>query len=395
MKAIGKLDHRHIVRAHDAREIDGTPMLVMEYLEGLDLGEIVRRVGAAAMREACELARQAALGLQYVARARPGASRHQAVEPHADPPTARSRFSTWAGPVPASIGPPGTRRPGQPPATRDDRHRPGPGHARLHGPGAGRQQPGRRHSRRYLQPGLHAVQVAHGRAPFSGEGESTPATKLAAHVNQEPRPLGQVRPDLPPVLEDIVCGCWPRIRPSVRAARRSSRRHLGRWPPVQSGQLLARAEGRLAAGEFKTLPPCHPASRLPQEATSFPTVWPFVAALTLLGVLLVGGLATVVVKIVRNGRDGYPRAGRRYRGGRPPRPGKGPAAGPRRRRTQPTGPPRNNVSRRRTTSVRMSPYGGSTGAGRYARLCPKAEGVGTNLRADQRAPGPQGGGIPR
>ena len=45
MKAIGKLDHRHIVRAHDAREIDGTPTLVMEYTDGLDLGEIVRRVG--------------------------------------------------------------------------------------------------------------------------------------------------------------------------------------------------------------------------------------------------------------------------------------------------------------------------------------------------------------
>ncbi len=45
MQAVGQLDHRHIVRAHDAREIDGTPILVMEYLDGLDLGEIVRRVG--------------------------------------------------------------------------------------------------------------------------------------------------------------------------------------------------------------------------------------------------------------------------------------------------------------------------------------------------------------
>ena len=34
MKAIGKLDHHHIVRAYDAREIDGTPVLVMEYVRG-------------------------------------------------------------------------------------------------------------------------------------------------------------------------------------------------------------------------------------------------------------------------------------------------------------------------------------------------------------------------
>lgn len=65
MKAVGKLDHRHIVRAHDAREIDGTPMLVMEYIEGLDLAEVVRRVGPMSVADACEAACQAALGLQY------------------------------------------------------------------------------------------------------------------------------------------------------------------------------------------------------------------------------------------------------------------------------------------------------------------------------------------
>ncbi len=66
MKAVGKLDHRHIVRAHDAREIEGTPMLVMEYINGLDLAEIVRRAGPMSVADACESVRQAALGLQYV-----------------------------------------------------------------------------------------------------------------------------------------------------------------------------------------------------------------------------------------------------------------------------------------------------------------------------------------
>jgi formylglycine-generating enzyme required for sulfatase activity/serine/threonine protein kinase len=65
MKAIGKLDHHHIVRAYDAREIDGTPVLVMEYIAGLDLAEIVRRLGAVPVIDACAMARQAALGLQY------------------------------------------------------------------------------------------------------------------------------------------------------------------------------------------------------------------------------------------------------------------------------------------------------------------------------------------
>ena len=41
MKAVGQLAHPNIVQAYDAREIDGTPVLIMEYVEGLDLAEIV------------------------------------------------------------------------------------------------------------------------------------------------------------------------------------------------------------------------------------------------------------------------------------------------------------------------------------------------------------------
>ena len=46
MKAVGRLEHPHIVRAMDANEQDGTHYLVMEYVEGCDLGELVRRNGA-------------------------------------------------------------------------------------------------------------------------------------------------------------------------------------------------------------------------------------------------------------------------------------------------------------------------------------------------------------
>ena len=65
MKAIGRLEHPHIVRAHDAREIDGNPVLVMEYVEGLDLSRLLRACGRVKMADACELVRQAAIGLQY------------------------------------------------------------------------------------------------------------------------------------------------------------------------------------------------------------------------------------------------------------------------------------------------------------------------------------------
>ncbi|NLY01664.1 MAG: protein kinase, partial [Rhodopirellula sp.] len=63
MEAVGRLDHPHIIRAMDAREIDGIHFLVMEYVEGLDLAQIVRRCGALSIADACEVIRQAALGL--------------------------------------------------------------------------------------------------------------------------------------------------------------------------------------------------------------------------------------------------------------------------------------------------------------------------------------------
>ena len=65
MKAIGRLDHPNIVRAYDAREIEGKPVLIMEHVEGLDLGKLVRRCGPLPVADGCELARQAALGLEY------------------------------------------------------------------------------------------------------------------------------------------------------------------------------------------------------------------------------------------------------------------------------------------------------------------------------------------
>ena len=64
MKAVGRVDHPHIVRAMDAREIEGKPVLVMEYVSGRDLHALVRKLRRLPMADACELVRQAAVGLQ-------------------------------------------------------------------------------------------------------------------------------------------------------------------------------------------------------------------------------------------------------------------------------------------------------------------------------------------
>lgn len=65
MKTVGQLEHPNIVRATDADEDDGVQYLVMEYLDGVDLSSLVRQRGPLPVAEACELVRQAALGLQH------------------------------------------------------------------------------------------------------------------------------------------------------------------------------------------------------------------------------------------------------------------------------------------------------------------------------------------
>ncbi len=66
MQAIGRLSHPNIVTAHDARDVDGTAVLVTEFIDGFDLGELVRRVGPLSVADACEIIRQVAVALQYV-----------------------------------------------------------------------------------------------------------------------------------------------------------------------------------------------------------------------------------------------------------------------------------------------------------------------------------------
>ncbi|MEM7476457.1 MAG: protein kinase [Planctomycetota bacterium] len=65
MRAIGQLSHENIVTAHDAREVDGTAVLVTEYIQGMDLGELVQRVGPLPLADACEVTRRIANALAY------------------------------------------------------------------------------------------------------------------------------------------------------------------------------------------------------------------------------------------------------------------------------------------------------------------------------------------
>jgi len=64
-RAAGRLEHPHVVRAYDIDSEGKTHFLVMEYVEGCDLQELVRRKGQLDYEMAADYIRQAAEGLAY------------------------------------------------------------------------------------------------------------------------------------------------------------------------------------------------------------------------------------------------------------------------------------------------------------------------------------------
>ena len=65
IRAAGGLEHPSIVRATDAGVHQGTHYLVMEHINGMDLSRLSRLTGKLSIANACEIMRQAAMGLSY------------------------------------------------------------------------------------------------------------------------------------------------------------------------------------------------------------------------------------------------------------------------------------------------------------------------------------------
>jgi serine/threonine-protein kinase len=65
VQAVARLSHPNVIHAYDADVARGRCFIAMEYAEGADLGQLVRRAGPLPVAQACEYVRQAALGLQH------------------------------------------------------------------------------------------------------------------------------------------------------------------------------------------------------------------------------------------------------------------------------------------------------------------------------------------
>jgi serine/threonine protein kinase len=65
VQAASQLQHPNIVSVFDAGDVAGRYYLAMEFVDGIDLSRLVKDHGILPVQEACEYARQAALGMQH------------------------------------------------------------------------------------------------------------------------------------------------------------------------------------------------------------------------------------------------------------------------------------------------------------------------------------------
>jgi serine/threonine protein kinase len=79
IQIVSQLDHPNLIPAYDAGPFGNSYFLAMKYIEGTDLGRLVKKGGPLLVSQGCEYVRQAALGLQHLHR---HGLVHRDIKPH-------------------------------------------------------------------------------------------------------------------------------------------------------------------------------------------------------------------------------------------------------------------------------------------------------------------------
>lgn len=192
--AAGKLDHPHIVRAYDAGESDGMHFLVMELVEGIDLRKLLKQNGPLRVADACELVRQAATGLQH-------AHEHGLV--HRDVKPSNLLLSRQANLKVLDLG-------------LALLHEESRGHGELTDTGQimgtldymAPEQANNSHDvdgrADIYSLGCTFYQLLAGCVPFGGVRFGSVARKIVGHAMESPRPIQELRPDVPDELAQLI-----------------------------------------------------------------------------------------------------------------------------------------------------------------------------------------------
>jgi len=193
MRAVGSLSHPNIVTAHDARDVDGVALLVTEWIDGLNLKDILDGVGPLSVADASEIGVRIANALSYISSE---CLIHRDLKPSnvminrdgevklLDLGLARLRPSDTEQDATATGQALGTAdyvAPEQINDARDVDIR-----ADLYG------------------LGCTIYKLLTGHAPFESDRYPTAFAKLSAHVSEQPVSLRALVPDVPAAIADLV-----------------------------------------------------------------------------------------------------------------------------------------------------------------------------------------------
>ncbi len=295
--AAARLTHPNIVTAHDAEHAGDLHFLAMELVEGMSLNELLGRRGRLSVADACDYARQAALGLQH---AFEQGMVHRDIKPHnlmltpqgqikiLDFGLARFVSDTNRGGALTQAGMAmGTADYMAPEQARDSRT------ADIRAD--------------IYSLGCTLYSFLTGQLPFP-EGDAI--QKLMAHVREKPRPVAELRPEVPPALCAVVERMMakdPAQRYQTPAEVATALAPFTRPVAVPAGSQtqVAAVPAASPKGKPAAVPQRGPAAR-PIGAPAAPTRrrGPWVAvALALLFTVVVAGVA-IAVALSRLGSGG-------------------------------------------------------------------------------------------
>jgi len=201
MQATASLSHPNIVTALDADQVGDQHFFVMEYVEGIDLGSLIKKMGPPPVAQACDYMRQAAQGLQHAAEK---GMVHRDIKPSNLLVSRPTEGSIWGNTIKildmgvARLQDSGDGIDSLSALTKEGRV--------VGTPDYMAPEQAANSTKADIRSDLYSLgcsfyNLLTGQVPFPG---GTPMEKLLKHRIETPKPVDRLRPDVPPAVAAIV-----------------------------------------------------------------------------------------------------------------------------------------------------------------------------------------------
>lgn len=286
IRTIGQLQHPNIVSAHHADEADGVPYLVMDYVEGQSLSQLVEQYRKnekqIPVSLACELIRQTALGIQYA---------HEQGVIHRDIKPGNIMLDRFGVVRVLDLGLARLTSQDDSPAdgpelTTDQQVLGTPNYMAPEQLRSSRNVDGRTD---LYALGATLFNLLSGRVPYPTEGDSSLLEKAMQIMNDPVPNIRELRSDVPPALADLVSRCLQKEPDDRLATAGELAQQLSQWAAADVVST-ASPESDLSAGVSTAA--TRIVNRTAANNDNIPprTSWKWIAGAVLLPIILIAGV---------------------------------------------------------------------------------------------------------